>query len=441
MSAEALQHYAEAQAAQRAPSADWVASLRRGGIAAFMRAGFPTPKDEAWKYTSLKALERRRFLPARPEDAMPTREQIDALALAGLPPGPRLVFVNGRFHEDASTVLEPPGVRVASLERMLVEAPERVRRLLGTVVDDEAHRFVALNAAFAGEGAWIELARRAALEAPVYLLFVSTAHARERLVQPRVLIEAGRDARVTIVEHYVSAGAAANLTNVVTELAAAPGAAVEHYCLLEEGDSAFHIGGLHARIERDAALRSHVSSAGGRIARRDLHCVLAGEGAAVELDGLFVATSRVHTDQHLRVEHSVPHTRSRIDYRGLADAHGRGVFSGKVIVQPGAQRTDAHQSSRNLLLAPQAEIDTRPELEIYADDVKCSHGATVGQLDADAVFYLRSRGLDEAQARAALSYAFAEPVIARCGVEAVRARFAAAVLGALPGAAASEAPA
>jgi Fe-S cluster assembly protein SufD len=434
MSGEALQHYADAQAAERVPATEWLASLRRRGIASFMRAGFPTPKDEAWKYTNLQALERRRFLPSRGPDTARARAELDALALAGLPSGPRLVFVNGRFHEQASTIAEHAGVRVASLARMLVEAPERVRRVLGAAADPESHRFVALNVAFLGEGAWIELADGAVLDAPIYVLFVSAAEPQETLAQPRVLIATGRDARATVVEHFVSAGAAANLTNVVTEIAAGPGSAVEHYCLLEEDGAGFHIGGLHARLARDSTLRSHVSSAGARLSRRDVHCVLAGEGAATELDGLFVAAPRAHTDHHLRVEHAVPHTRSRIDYRGLAEAHGRGVFGGKVIVRPDAQRTDAHQSSRNLLLAPQAEIDTRPELEIYADDVKCSHGATVGQLDADAVFYLRSRGLDEAQARAALSYAFAEPVIARCGLEAVRARFAAAVLGALHGA-------
>jgi Fe-S cluster assembly protein SufD len=435
MSSEALQHYAEAQAAQRAPATEWLASLRRRGIGTFMRAGFPTPKDEAWKYTSLQMLERRRFLPAPQQDAHLTSDEIDALALARLPPGPRLVFINGRFHEAASSIADHAGVRVASLARMLAEAPERVRHVLGTAADLETHRFVALNTAFLGEGAWIELADDAVLDAPIYLLFVSAAQAHEALAQPRVVIDAGHAARATVVEHYVSAGAAANLTNVVTELAAGPGAAIEHYCLLEEGAACFHIGGLHARLARDSALRSHVSSAGARLSRRDLYCALAGNGATAELDGLFVAAPRAHTDHHLRVEHAVPHTRSRIDYRGLADAHGRGVFSGKVIVQRDAQRTDAHQSSRNLLLAPQAEIDTRPELEIYADDVKCSHGATVGQLDAEAIFYLRSRGLDEAQARAVLSYAFAEPVIERCGLEAVRARFAAAVLGALHGAA------
>jgi Fe-S cluster assembly protein SufD len=439
MSSDALRHYATAQAAQSAPAADWIAALRRSGMAAFTSTGFPTSRDEAWKYTSLQALERRRFLPSQGV-TLPDRT-IAELALPAIGAAARLVFVNGRFIDSASTQLARAGIRVASLARMLVEAPERVRGRFGTLADPSAHRFAALNASFLGEGVWIELERGAALEGPIYLLFISAPEAQEALIQPRVLIEAGTDARTTVVEQHVSAGAAVNLTNIVTELVAGPGAAIEHYYLLEAGAAEFHIASLHARLDRGSVLRAHSASAGARLARRDLHCVLAGEGAEVTLDGLFVAGARRHTDQHLRIEHAVPHTRSRIDYRGVADAHGRGVFGGKVVVQPGAQRTDAHQSSRNLLLAAQAEIDTRPELEIYADDVKCSHGATVGQLDADAIFYLRARGLDEAQARSTLTLAFAQDLIARCGLAPVRARFAAAMLGALPGATALEMPA
>jgi Fe-S cluster assembly protein SufD len=432
VSAEALRHYATAQAAQSAPSAEWIASLRRAGMAAFTSAGFPTGRDEAWKYTSLQALERRRFVPA--QGVKLSERAIDELAISAFARDVRLVFVNGRFVESASTLPVRAGIRVTSLARMLAEAPERVRERLGTLADPNAHRFAALNAAFLGDGAWIELRPGVEFDMPIYLLFVSAPEAQEALIQPRVLIDVHAGARASVVEHHVSAGAAANLTNIVTELVAGPGAVIAHYYLLEEGDAAFHIAGLHARLERGSALHAHSASAGARLARRDLCCLLAGEGAEVTLDGLFVAAARRHTDQHLRVEHAVPHTRSRIDYRGVAEAHGRGVFGGKVVVHPGAQRTDAHQSSRNLLLAPQAEIDTRPELEIYADDVKCSHGATVGQLDADALFYLRSRGLDEAQARATLTFAFAHDLIARCTLAPVRARFAAAMLGMLPGA-------
>ena len=433
MTAETLRHYATAQAAQRTDAPHWLATLRRNGMAAFTSSGFPTGREEAWKYTSLQALERRRFLPAQGVEL--AVDAIDALALPELSRGVRLVFVNGRFLDAASTLPDHAGVRVASLARMLVDAPERVRQRLGALADAGAHRFVALSDAFISDGAWIELQPDAALDVPIYLLFVSAAEPQEALIQPRVVIDAGAGARATIVEHYVSAGAAPNLTNVVTEISAGPSSLIEYYDLLEEDGSTFHIGALHARLDRASALRAHSASAGARLARRDIHCVLAGEAAEVTLDGLFVAASRRHTDQHLRVEHAVPHTRSRIDYRGIAEAHGRGVFGGKVVVRAGAQRTDAHQSSRNLLLAPQAEIDTRPELEIYADDVKCSHGATVGQLDADAIFYLRSRGLDEAQARAALTLAFAQPLIERCTLESVRERFGAAMLAALPAAA------
>ena len=440
MSAEAVRHYAAAQAATPTAAApEWVEALRRRGMDAFTRAGFPTLKDEAWKYTSLQVIEKRRFVPAQ---GVPLRRPvIDELALSDLDAGPRLVFVNGRFDSSASRLESRADVRVTSLSRALAEQPERARRTLGAIADLDAHRFAALNTAFLAEGAWIELGAGTILDAPVYLLFISAPEPEQSLVQPRIVIAAGRDSRATILEHYVTAESAANLTNVVTELVAEPGAVVDHYSLLEEGDASFHIAGLHARLERGSVLRAHCASAGARLARRDVHCVLAGEGAELSLDGLFVAGSRRHTDHTLRIEHAVPHTTSRTDYRGIAQAHGRGVFAGKVIVERSAQRTDAHQSSRNLLLAPQAEIDARPELEIYADDVKCSHGATVGQLDAEALYYLRTRGMSESDARAALTRAFAEPIIERCALPAARRRFGAALLRAVPEVAAlQEAP-
>jgi Fe-S cluster assembly protein SufD len=434
MSAEAVRHYAAAQAARRVPGPEWVDALRRRGMSAFTRVGFPTLKDESWKYTSLQPIEKRRFVPAQ---GVPLRGPVvDQLALEDLEAGPRLVFVNGRFDAAASRLDARAGVCVTSLSQALDEEPGRVQQVLGGVADANAHRFVALNTAFLADGAWIELADGALLDAPVYLLFVSAPESEQGLVQPRVGIVAGRDTRATVVEHYVSVEGATNLTNVVTELVAGPGAVVEHYCLIEEGETSFHLAGFHARLERGSVVRARCASAGARLARRDVHCVLAGEGAELALDGLFVAGARRHVDHTLRIEHAVPHTTSRTDYRGVAQAHGRGVFAGKVIVQRNAQRTDAHQSSRNLLLAPQAEIDTRPELEIYADDVKCSHGATVGQLDAEALYYLRTRGMGEAEARAALTLAFAEPVIARCTLPAARRRFAAALRSAVPEAAA-----
>lgn len=436
MSADPVRHYEALQAVQPAPPADWLADLRRRGMAAFAQGGFPTTRDEAWKYTSLQPLTRRRFEPAR--GAVVAPPDAERLALRGLE-SVRLVFVNGRL-ADIRTDAADAGVRASGLADALRTRPGAVRAALGRCVDVGRHHFAALNTAFLDDGAFIELDDGATATAPVYLLFVGVPAEGDVLAQPRVVIAAGRNARATVVEHYVSAGAPSTLTNAVTEIAAGPGATIEHYALVEEADSAFHVAGVHARLEADSRLVQHTLSAGARLARRDVHCLLEGAGADVALDGLFVAASRRHTDQNIRVEHCVPHTRSRTDYRGLADAHGRGVFGGKVVVHRDAQRTDAQQSSRNLLLAENGEIDTRPELEIYADDVKCSHGATVGQLDPDALFYLRTRGVDEAHARALLGYAFAHEVVARCGLAPARERFAAALLGALPGASVLEQP-
>jgi Fe-S cluster assembly protein SufD len=246
-----------------------------------------------------------------------------------------------------------------------------------------------------------------------------------------VLVKAGANSSATLVEHYVAASGEA-LELAVTELSLGEGARVEHYRLQECSSDGFHLGVLAGRVGRDATLVSHNLSIGGRIARVDFDVVLAGPGARVEMNGLYVAHERQHVDSHTRVDHAVPHTTSDQLYRGVLSGRSRAVFNGKAIVHPGAAGTDAQQSNANLLLSPGAEVDTKPELEIYADDVKCSHGATTGQLDADALFYLRSRGLDEDTARTVLTFAFADAVLARMGLAPIRQHAEQLVVGRLP---------
>jgi Fe-S cluster assembly protein SufD len=305
------------------------------------------------------------------------------------------------------------------------------RELLGTVADSGRHRFAALSTALFQDGVLLDLAPGLELEQPLRLVFLGGGGESPALDCPRVLVRAGANSRGTVIEHY-GPGAGESLCLAVTEVALESGARVEHYRLQEGGAGAFHLGVLAARIERDATLVSHNLAVGGRIARLDLDAAMVAPGAHVEMNGLYVARDRQHIDNHTRVDHAVPRTSSDQLYRGVLTGKSHAVFNGKAIVRPGAAGTDAQQSNANLLLSPEAEIDTKPELEIYADEVKCSHGATTGQLDADALFYLRSRGLDEETARSLLTFAFADTVLARMPLAPLRRHAEQLVVGRLP---------
>jgi Fe-S cluster assembly protein SufD len=281
------------------------------------------------------------------------------------------------------------------------------------------------------DGVLLDLPDGMTLEAPVRLVFLAGSHEDAALACPRVLVRAGARSRATIIEHYASLGGEA-LSLATTELALAPGSRIEHYRLQEESAETFHLGVLAARLERDATLVSHNLSVGARIARLDLDVALAGPGADVAMNGLYVVRDRQHADSHTRVDHLVPRTSSDELYRGVLAGKSRAVFNGKAIVHPGAAGTDARQSNANLLLSAEAEVDTKPELEIYADDVKCAHGATTGQLDTAALFYLRSRGIAEDMARSLLTFAFADTVLARMALAPLRRHAENLVVGRLP---------
>jgi Fe-S cluster assembly protein SufD len=407
-----------------------LAAIREQAFASFANRGFPTRRDEDWKYTSLRPLEKRAFrlAPAAPV-AVPAA-RINAAAFPGLDCH-RLVFVNGAFaaeHSDAAAA--PDGLRVESLAGLLSPGTASETGGLGRQAD--AHRFAALNTAFARDGAFIHARRGAKPARPIYLLFVSTPGADPVSAHPRMLVTADAGATLTVIEHFTGLDDAANFTNTVTDIAAGPGACVEHYKIQDESRHGFHIGGLHIRQERDSRVFSHHIDLGGYLSRNDIEVALDGEGAEITLNGLYLAGGRQHMDSHTRIDHLKPHTRSREDYRGVLTARARAVFNGKIRVHEDAQKSEAHQSNRNLLLSDEAEIDTKPELEIYADDVKCTHGATIGQLDEDALFYLRTRGIGEDMARGLLTFAFADDVIARIGLEPIRRHLEHIVVGRLP---------
>jgi Fe-S cluster assembly protein SufD len=277
-----------------------------------------------------------------------------------------------------------------------------------------------LNAALAAKPIRLEI--ESSLNEPIYLAFVWTQSSKSLMAHPRVEVVASDGIKATLVEHHMGSSTESNLTNTAIDIQVGSGASLDHIRLQEDSHANFNIGSVRAAVSRSGCYVNHHHVLGGGLARADIYVELKGEDARTELHGLVFANQMQHLDVRTCIDHQVPNTQSREDYRGIADHRGRVIFNGKVIVAKDAQRTDAAQSSRNLLLSPQAEIDTRPELEIYANDVKCAHGATVGQLDANSLFYLQSRGIEQVEARSLLTQAFATEVIERLPVPAVRDR-------------------
>ncbi len=421
-----VEHYVAEHAAVAASFAGsgvpWVDRVRTEALNTFAELGFPGPRDEAWKYTRITPIEKRAF---RGQGEMCIGLDEDDIARFLFPDlvCHRLVFVNGRYTPQLSKPGKlPGGVRLMSLAGALQEIPEALEPHLTHHADSKASGFAALNAAFIADGAYVYLPRGAVLEAPIHLVFMATAQDDPLVAHPRNLLVADEGSEGQVLESYVSLGAGSYLTNAVTEVVLGPDSSIEHYKLQEESTKAFHVSTLQARQARDSRFRSHSVSFGAQLARNDINAVLDAEGAECTLNGLFMADGRQHVDFHTTVDHAQPRGTSQEYFKGILDGRSRGVFNGRVHVHQGAQKTDATQSNKNLLLSRDAEVDTKPELEIYADDVKCSHGATVGQLDPDMLFYLRARGIDGATARGLLTYGFAQDIIDRMPIPQVRER-------------------
>lgn len=398
--AEPLAHYrAEFEASRGlAPAA---AAQRVAAFERFATLGFPAARDEAWKYTSLRKLETRRF-PARPA----SRE------LPPLPPsltGQRLVVIDGRLQAGSSADGLPKGVRLRNLAEAETDG-ESLAALLRVTQGGGTERFAALNAALCPDVLVLDVAEGASPE-PLEIL-VATSPDQPGMSHPRLVIRAARGSSSRMLLRHVGDDTE-RWVNSVVDIEVGPDATLHLYRLLGSGTRAFHIERVEATIAQRGTFVAHDAQLGAGLARLDLFARLAGPQAATELTGLFLADGTRHLDSHVRVDHMAVGTRSLQDFRGIAAGRGRAVFNGKAVVHEGAQQSQARQSSRNLLLTPGAEIDTKPELEIYADDVQCSHGATTGQLDPNALFYLRSRGLSENEARSALTRAFAGAVLSR----------------------------
>jgi Fe-S cluster assembly protein SufD len=397
----------------------WLRSLREGAFAHFCEIGFPTTKDEEWRFTNLSAISQTQFQLAR--DAY---EPIVATTLQPvLVPGAacRLVFVNGRFISALSDLESlPAGVKVSSLADEIAKNSNAVEPHLSRYPNVERDAFGALNTAFFEDGAFVYLPRRTVLEAPISLLFISVPGGEPSMAHPRNLIIAEENSQASIVEDYISLGDGVFFSNVVTELIAGDNAVISHYLIEREDIRALNVSTLFTLQGRSSYVASHSVLVGGALVRNNVHPVLAGEGAECLINGLFIGKGRQHLDNYMLVEHASPHGSSRQFYNGILDDHAHGVFHGRIIVHKNAQKTDAKQTNRNLLLSDNAQIDTKPQLEIYADDVKCTHGATIGQVEEEALFYLRSRGIDEASARGLLLYAFASECLDRMSCAPVR---------------------
>lgn len=413
---------------------DGLESIRQDGAARFLAGGFPGLRDENWKYTDVRPIARSNFTLAAGNGRI-TRAAVAGASLAS-EGCHELVFINGRYVAEFSTTGKlPEGVIIENLADAVTRHQSLVHGHLARYADTSGNAFTALNTACIEHGCLIRIPSHIALEQPVHLLFISGMHAQPFASYPRTMIILGDHARATVIESYSGADEGAYFTNTVTEAWVQPGSVLQHYKIQNEGRGGYHVGNFAVRQEQDSLVDSFSMSLGGNLVRNDISVQLNAEGSAARLHGLYLAGERQHVDHHTRIDHLVPRTRSHENYRGVLDGQARGVFNGKVIVHAGAQGTEAAQSNANLLLSDDAEVDTKPELEIYADDVKCSHGATVGQLDEKMLFYLRSRAIDNATARSILTFAFAEEILKEISLTPLRQRLEQMVIERLPDAA------
>ncbi|HMH26254.1 MAG TPA: Fe-S cluster assembly protein SufD [Gemmatimonadaceae bacterium] len=409
---------------RQASAPAWLQTLRNQAMARFLTLGFPTTKNEDWHFTSVAPIAERTFRPAAAGSVI-EKADIDRFNF-GENGWHTLVFVNGAFSKELSSDA-PVGnkVRVTSLASAITAGTAGIDRHIGKIATFEQHAFTALNTAFMNDGAFIEIGADAVVEKPIHLLFFSDG---EGVSHPRNLIVTARHSRATVIESYVSLGDSAYFTNAVTEISLGEGSHLDHYKLQRESESAFHVGTVQVREARDSQLHSFSLGVGGSLARTNIYTSLDSDTATCTLNGLYLTDGAQHVDNQTSIEHIAPNCPSHELYKGVLDGRSHGVFNGKVYVHPEAQKTDGKQSNNNLLLSPTARVDTKPQLEIFADDVKCTHGATVGRLDELAMFYLNSRGIGPETARILLTYAFAADVLETIELESLRVQLEKMVL-------------
>jgi Fe-S cluster assembly protein SufD len=401
-------------------SLDWLKSIREDAITKFSELGFPTPRDEDWRFTNVAPIARSSF--DIPVNGM------DQVSAADLTPYQfkgeqvsELVFINGHYSSELSTITKlPDGVIVLNLAEAIDSQEDLLKENLAKYADFKDEAFTALNTAFMEDGGFIYIPKGTVVEEPIHLLYISTAGENPSITNPRNLIIAEENCQANIIEHYVSLEDNVYLSNVVTEMVVGENSSIGHYLIELESKKAFNISTLRVQQARSSNIRSHSVLLGGSLVRNNVHPVLAGEGCDSLINGLYMSNDRQHIDNYMKVEHASPHCDSRQLYNGVLDGRSRGVFHGRIIVHKDAQKTDAKQTNRNLLLSDHAQIDTKPQLEIYADDVKCTHGATIGQIDENALFYLRSRGISKEDSRDIIMHAFTNETLESMTLEVVK---------------------
>jgi Fe-S cluster assembly protein SufD len=413
----------------------WLRELRRASLARFRAQQFPTTRDEDFRSTPVALASERTYEPAF--DGLDPHVSSEVRALATVPglTASELVFVNGRYsHELSNLRALPDGVRVTSLAAALVSDGALLQKHLHQHINFETQGFTALNAAFLSDGAIIYLPDNAVVEEPIHLVFLSQPSASAPggpfVAHPRTLVVAGRHAQAQIIETF--AGRDAYFTNATTEIVCGEGSHIKHYRVQRESLQAAHIAGLHVDLARTATFTSHSIVLGGALVRNDVNAKLDAEGIVCTLNGLYIVDGKRIVDNHTAIDHAKPHCESHELYKGILDDQGRGVFNGKIFVRQDAQKTDAKQTNQVLLLSDDATINTKPQLEIFADDVKCTHGATIGQLSKEQLFYLRARGIGADQAQAILVHAFAGELVERIDIAPLRDQLEEMLLSRLP---------
>lgn len=421
-----FKHFAEFERRRAAKEPAWLQAIRKSAFDHFADLGFPSTHNEEWKYTSVAPLAGIQFRPAADYLAPKGDRQPGELLQSTPADSITLHFYAGQFVEElAPTGSLPAGIKVTSLAKALAAGSPLLEKHFARYADSAKQPFVALNTAFAEDGALIEISPDVVLTQPIYLRFVAGRSHEPLIYHPRNLVVLGQGSQATVVEQYLSAGPAPQqlyFTNAVTEVVLGENARLEHIKEQDESLQAFHIATLHFHQERSSGASTTTVAFGSALDREDVIAVLDGPGAECTLNGLYVTTGSQHVDNHTTIDHAQPHCSSRELYKGILDGKSTGVFNGKIVVRKDAQKTDSKQSNKNLLLAEDCVINTKPQLEIYADDVKCTHGATIGQIDAESIFYLRSRGIGQEEARAMLTLAFANDVLGKIKSEPLRAR-------------------
>ena len=401
--------YAEQYVGLPSAGPAWLNALRQKGYDNFVRLGFPTARkgNEAWKYTNVARVARAEL--SLPDSAQTLVAESVRSAAPWVDDWNTLVFVNGRFSGDLSQLHEPDGVTVSSLAQAIEEDGEVVQRHIGSLTSVEDDGFSALNTAFIGDGALVHVPEGSRGERPVHLVFVSTDE--ENIVaHPRVLVVAGAESEATVIESYVGLGDNIYLNNGVAEIVVGEGARVDHYRLMDESDSAYHVGVARVHQKDGSSFASRAFYKGVGLGRHDLY-VHIGDGCSTDLSGLYITSGSQHVDNFINIDHTKPNSSSNLYYKGILSGRSRAVFGGTVFVREGAIKTDALQSDKNLLLSPDAEVDSKPALFIWADDVKCGHGATAGNVSEETVYYMRSRGIDLESASRLLIFGFASEII------------------------------